>query len=126
MFLRQEHFLGFYNFLQWEALGDQWSDVSTLDELHQVGKNLRLKRGTTEEAQVLQVQRANIESNQGAGDRPCHGIAPSGTENVKKFRPLRPGNQVNYYIYAIVPERLDETVIAPKCALSTIACEHRE
>src|SRR5262245_27892161 len=99
--LAEELLLGLYDLPQRNGLPDRRLDLAALDVAHEVGEDLGLEHSAAEQAQILQIERAEVERHDRPGDRAGHRIAAAAFENLQHLRPLRPADDIDDGIDAL-------------------------
>ena len=69
MALRQKRLLRRDNLGQREGRRHQWLDLAAFDVADQVGEHLGFEDGAAKQAQVLEVERSQVQLDDRAGDR---------------------------------------------------------
>src|SRR5262249_19436356 len=115
--LAEELPLGLHDLPQREGLPHYRLDVAALDVAHEVAEDLGLEHGAAEQAQILQVERAEVERHDRPGDRAGHRIAAAAFENLQQLRPLRPADDIDDDIHVLPADDGDKVALAPDDAI---------
>src|SRR5215468_12075026 len=82
--LAEEFLLGLHDLPQREGLPHRRLDLAALDVAHEVGEDAGLEHGAAEQAQILQIERAEVERHDRPGDRAGHRIAAAAPKNIEE------------------------------------------
>lgn len=96
---------------QREDLGDQRLDVALLDMVHEIGEDFRFQHRAAEEAQVLQIQGAQVEFHHFATDGTRDGVAPLVAENIQQLWPLRATHQINDHLDTVAFDHIGQCLL---------------
>jgi len=82
----------------------------------QIRKHLRFQDRASEQAQILQIEGAQIQFDDRTANRTRHGVTPSRTKRVEKLRPLWSPDQIDHDIDAVSPQYFNNAVVSCKRA----------
>src|SRR5215471_6546131 len=106
--LAEEFLLGPHDLPQRKGLPYRRLDLAAFDVADEVAEDLGLEHGAAEQAQVLQVERAEVECHDRSGDRAGYCVAAAAFENLQQLRPLRPTDDIDDDVEAFPPHRIDQ------------------
>lgn len=89
--------------LQWKGLGNQRLHLLAFDALDELAEDLRLLDRAAEEAQILEIERSDIQLDDRSGNGAGNGVAAFGPQDVEKLWPLRPSYQIDDDVDAARP-----------------------
>lgn len=81
--------------------GHQRTDFTPLDIAHQISEELRSEHGTAEEAQILQVNGAQIESHGCTRNGAGNGITPGSNQTLQPSAHLRTTGNIYHHLQCI-------------------------
>src|SRR5882672_105652 len=106
--LAEELLLRLHDLAQREGLPQRRLDLATLDVADEIAEYGGVENGAAEQPEVLQIERAEVERDHGAGNGAGHGVAAAALEDVEKLRPLRAAHDVNNDVRDLAPECADQ------------------
>ena len=119
MMFGQEIFLSACNFSQGIGLGNNGSNFIRLDVSHEILKNDVLLKRTTEQREIFQIERSNVDLADRTGDCPGCGVPTTTTQDVQQAGPHRAGDEVNNDIHAGLAQLAEEVDVAIENAIGS-------
>src|SRR5882724_2180343 len=103
--LAEELLLGLHDLAQREGLPQHRLDLATLDVADEIAEYGGVENRAAEQAEVPQIERAEIERHHRPGNGAGHGVAAAALEDVEKLRPLRAAHDIDDDVRNLAPER---------------------
>src|SRR5882672_1951380 len=123
--LLQERLLRGDDVAQGKGGTDQWADLSAFDKPEELGEQARFGDGAAVEAQVLEVERAQVQCHDGSANGARGRVASAAPQDLQVLRKLRAAYAVNDHIDGFATKQCRQVGLTGQDALGAELVEYR-